>query len=216
MPNRQDDLASLRLHLAQVEMELEQHRRLCLAELGGDGVWPCGCHELVVDSDGTRKLLTAADGELHQECEAHEAMRARLALMEQERERQAECERAIIESAQSWAHRADAAESRVSHLEQELFEVRKRAGCVIEECSSRMCELGSKMCNVRHVQQEQAHVRLRTALETRIAEWQVRARSLTAAMPTGYARMGSGAEHVDRCADDLAALLAVPETTEKG
>lgn len=70
----------------QAEQHAEQHRTLCLAELGGAGVWPCGCHALVVDSYGTRKLLTAADGEIHQECEAHEALQRRVEQAEQARD----------------------------------------------------------------------------------------------------------------------------------
>ena len=57
----------------------EQHNRLCLADLGGDGVWPCGCHVEIIDSYGFRKLLTAKDGEIHSECDDHAALRAELA-----------------------------------------------------------------------------------------------------------------------------------------
>ena len=30
-----------------------RHKKLCLADLGGDGVWPCGCHHLITDSYGS-------------------------------------------------------------------------------------------------------------------------------------------------------------------
>lgn len=60
----------------RLEAIKEQHNRLCLADLGGDGVWPCGCHEEIMDSYGARKALTETDGEVHQECDNHRGIRA--------------------------------------------------------------------------------------------------------------------------------------------
>ena len=76
-------IVALRAELAQAKAEVNRpkaieakHNWLCLAYLGEDGAWPCGCHHLITDSYGSRTLLTAADGEMHQECDDHSALRA--------------------------------------------------------------------------------------------------------------------------------------------
>ena len=75
-----------RAEVARLKDGEERHKRLCLADLGGDGVWPCGCHHLIVDSYGSRKLLTAADGETHAECDDHAALRAEVERLREELE----------------------------------------------------------------------------------------------------------------------------------
>lgn len=74
-----DFARTLERELAALRPMAEQHRKLCLAELGGEDVWPCGCHIAIVDSYGVTKPLTAADGKEHAECEHHAALRAQVA-----------------------------------------------------------------------------------------------------------------------------------------
>ncbi len=73
------ELAALRADNERLQLIADQHKKLCLAELGGPDVWPCGCHSRIIDSYGCRENLTAKDGPEHAECEEHARLRAKLA-----------------------------------------------------------------------------------------------------------------------------------------
>jgi len=76
-----------RERIAELTKVADQHAKLCLAELGGDGVWPCGCHIEIVDSYGRQRLLSEADGEIHQSCDHHAEKDAEIAELQREIER---------------------------------------------------------------------------------------------------------------------------------
>jgi hypothetical protein len=77
-----EQVAALQQEIATLRPHAEQHKTLCLAELGGDAVWPCGCHIQIVDSHGTTTLLS---GEGHEPCDHHQALLDQLATLRAER-----------------------------------------------------------------------------------------------------------------------------------